>query len=160
MILVSALAVLIARPAAAAPEAALERAVSAELSRAKHELKDAGYPGIYYAALNVWDVDDWDRWSAMDASRAEARMSQRVVKADVRVGSPELDNHPVSPRTDYLGTPVAEAGDEFPCVTRCGASSTRTIRPRRRTFCASRRKSSRAARPTTTPTIWRRSRPS
>ena len=101
------------RPAAAAPEAALERAVASELSRAKRELKDPGYPGIYYAALNVWDVDDWDRWSAMGASRAEARMSQRVVRGDVRVGSPELDNHPVSPRADYLGTPVALEGDEF-----------------------------------------------
>jgi len=40
-------------------------------------------------------------------------MSQRIVLPDVRVGGPELDNHPVSPRGDYLGTPVSLADDEF-----------------------------------------------
>lgn len=102
----------LARPAAAG-DAAVERAVQSELSRAKRQLKDEGYPGIYHAAVDVWDLDDWDRWSAMDAPRAEARMSQRIVLADVRVGGPALDNHPVVPRTDYLGTPVALADDEF-----------------------------------------------
>lgn len=106
------LALLLARPAAAAGDG-LERAVQAELSRAKRELKDEGYPGIYYAALTVWDLEDWDRWSAMGAPRAESRMSQRIVLPDVRVGSPALDNHPVTPRQDYFGTPVSIADDEF-----------------------------------------------
>lgn len=108
-----ALAVLLARPAAAANEAALERAVQAELGRAKKELKAEGYPGVYHAALTVWDLDDWDRWSAMGAPRAESRMTQRIAMADVRVGSASLDNHPVAPKTDYLGTPVSLADDEF-----------------------------------------------
>jgi TldD protein len=98
---------------AAAPDAALERAMKTELSRAKNELRDEGYPSIYHAALDVWDLEDWDRWSAMGASRAEARMSQRIVLPDVRVGGPELDNHPVSPRIEYAGTPVSLADDEF-----------------------------------------------
>ncbi len=104
-----------AAAASAAPlgEAALERAVQTELGRAKRELKAEGYPGVYHAALDVWDLDDWDRWSAMGAPRAESRLSQRIVAADVRVGGPALDNHPVSPRTDYLGTPVSLADDEF-----------------------------------------------
>jgi hypothetical protein len=107
-------AALLAGPArAAAPEAALERAVQTELSRAKNELKDEGYPGIYYAALDVWDLEDWDRWSAMGAARAEAWMSQRIVLPHVRVGSAALDNHPDTPRVDYLGTPVSFADDEF-----------------------------------------------
>ncbi|MDE2144137.1 MAG: hypothetical protein KGJ84_17145, partial [Elusimicrobia bacterium] len=100
------------QPAHAA-DPGLERAIQAELGRAKKELKDAGYPGIYHAALNVWDVEDWDRWSAMGSARAESRLKERIVLADVRVGSPALDNHPVSPRTDYLGTPVSLADDEF-----------------------------------------------
>jgi hypothetical protein len=98
---------------AGAPDAALERAMQAELSRSKKELKDDGYPGIYHIALNVWDLEDWDLWSAMGATRAEATMAQRIVLADVRVGGPELDNHPVVPRGDYLGTPVSLADDEF-----------------------------------------------
>ncbi len=84
-----------------------------ELSRSKHELKDEGYPGIYFAALDVWDLADWDRWSAMGSPRAVAWMSQRIVLPDVRVGSPALDNHPDTPRGDYLGTPVSIADDEF-----------------------------------------------
>jgi len=108
------LAVLLARPASAtAAGGALERAVSAELARAKRGLKAEDYPGIYYAALNVWDLDDWDRWSAMGAARAESRMAQRIVLPDVRVGSPALDNHPVTPKQDYFGTPVSLADDEF-----------------------------------------------
>ena len=98
---------------AAAPETALERAMQTELARAKSELKDEGYPGIYHAALDVWDAEDWDRWSSMGSARAEARTSQRIVLADVRVGGPRLDNHPVAPRGDYRGTPVSVADDEF-----------------------------------------------
>jgi TldD protein len=108
------LAVLLALAASAASaEGGLERAMQAELTRAKKELKDEGYPGVYHAALNVWDVEDWDRWSAMGAARAETRMKERIVQADVRVGSPALDNHPDAPRTDYLGTPMSLADDEF-----------------------------------------------
>jgi hypothetical protein len=115
MILASLLAAAAGFPgaASAATDAALERAVQTELSRAKNELRDAGYPGIYHAALNVWDLDDWDRWSAMGAPRAEAVMRQRIVLPDVRVGGPELDNHPVTPRADYFGVPVSLADDEF-----------------------------------------------
>ncbi|HEX4047280.1 MAG TPA: metallopeptidase TldD-related protein, partial [Elusimicrobiota bacterium] len=107
-------AVLLAGSArAAAPDAALERAMQAELSRAKNHLKEDGYPAIYHAALTVWDLEDWDRWSAMGAPRAEAWMAQRIVLGDVRVGGPSLDNHPDTPRVDYLGTPVSLGADEF-----------------------------------------------
>jgi len=99
--------------AAGGPDAALERAMRTELTRSKKALKDEGYPAIYHAALDVWDLEDWDRWSAMGSARAEAWMSQRIVLPDVRVGSPALDNHPVTPRGDYLGTPVSQADDEF-----------------------------------------------
>ncbi|MFI5360604.1 MAG: hypothetical protein ACHQ49_01440 [Elusimicrobiota bacterium] len=98
---------------AGASEAAVERAIQAELSRAKKELKDDGYPAVHYAAVDVWDLDDWDRWSAMGSARAEASMSQRIVLPDVRVGRPELDNHPLTPRGEYSGTPVSLADDEF-----------------------------------------------
>jgi hypothetical protein len=116
MILASLLpAVLLAcgSPASAAPGAALERAARLELARAKKALKDEGYPAIYHAALNVWELEDWDRWSAMGSARAEAWMGQRIVLPDVRVGSSALDNHPPSPRSDYMGTPVSQADDEF-----------------------------------------------
>lgn len=114
MIAASLLAVLLVRAEAnPAADEALERAIAAELGRAKDELKDDGYPGVYHAALTVWDLDDWDRWGAMGATRAEATMSQRILLADLRVGSPALDNHPVTPRTEYLGTPVSLESDEF-----------------------------------------------
>ncbi|OGS41799.1 MAG: hypothetical protein A2506_13375 [Elusimicrobia bacterium RIFOXYD12_FULL_66_9] len=114
MIAVSLLALMLT-PAAAAPAVheALERAVAAELGRAKRELKDEGYPSVYHAALNIWDFDDWDLWGAMGAPRAEATMRQRILLADLRVGGPELDNHPVTPKTEYLGTPVSLESDEF-----------------------------------------------
>jgi hypothetical protein len=113
MILASLAAVLLAAPAAGASEEALERAVQQELTRAKRELKDDGYATVYRAALNIWDLEDWDRWSAMGSPRAEARMSQRIVLPDVRVGSPALDNHALVPRSDYLGTSVPINNDEF-----------------------------------------------
>ena len=114
MIPISLLAVFLAGAAsAAAPDSALERAVQAELYRAKKELKDVGYPDIYHAALDIWELEDWDRWSAMGAPRAEATMRQRIVLPDVRVGGPELDNHAVAPRADYFGTPVSIADDEY-----------------------------------------------
>jgi len=103
--------VLTLAPARAEP--ALERAISAELSRAKRELKEEGYPPIYWAQLTVWDLDDWDQWSDLAAPRAESTMRQRIALADARVGSPALDNHPVTPRGDYLGTPISLADDEF-----------------------------------------------
>lgn len=111
----ASLLVLLLTPAAAAPAAdeALERAVAAELGRAKRELKDEGYPSVYHAALNIWDFDDWDRWGAMGATRAETTMSQRILLPDLRVGGPELDNHPVTPKTEYLGIPVSLESDEF-----------------------------------------------
>ena len=99
--------------AASSPDAGLERAMRTELSRAKKALKDDGYPSIYHAALDVWDLEDWDRWSAMGSVRAEAWMGQRIALSDVRVGGPALDNHPPTPRGDYLGTPVSQADDEF-----------------------------------------------
>jgi predicted Zn-dependent protease len=103
-----------ARPAAQpADEAALERAIQGELGRAKGHLKEEGYPPIYFTQLTVWDLADWDQWSAMGAPRAEATMRQRIALADMRVGSPALDNHPVSPRSDYMGTPISFADDEY-----------------------------------------------
>jgi len=104
----------VARAAAEpADEPALERAIQAELGRAKGELKEEGYPPIYFTQLTVWDLQDWDQWSDMGAPRAEATMRQRIALADVRVGGPTLDNHPVSPRGDYQGTPISFADDEF-----------------------------------------------
>lgn len=117
MILASLIVVALTAPARASSPAAeapaLERAIQAELGRAKSELKEDGYPPIYFAQLTVWDLADWDEWSVLGAPRAEATMRQRIALADVRVGSPALDNHPVSPRGDYLGTPIAMADDEF-----------------------------------------------
>ncbi len=116
MIAASLLLLALASPARPAPETdapALERAIQAELGRAKSQLKEDGYPPIYFAQLTVWDLADWDEWSVLGAPRAEATMAQRIALADVRVGSPALDNHPNSPRGDYLGTPIAMADDEF-----------------------------------------------
>jgi len=117
MIPASLAIVLLALPAVAAPgpadEPALERAIAAELGRAKSSLREEGYPPIYFAQLTVWDLEDWDQWSDLAAPRAESTMRQRIALADVRVGGPALDNHPVSPRGDYLGTPVSIADDEF-----------------------------------------------
>jgi TldD protein len=107
----------LAAPALGAPEPtdepALERAIQAELGRAKGELKEEGYPPIYFTQLTVWDLQDWDQWSDLGAPRAEATMRQRIALADVRVGGSTLDNHPVAPRADYLGTPISFADDEY-----------------------------------------------
>ncbi len=114
-----ALSVLFAAPGRAATERepvdepALERAIQGELGRAKGQLKEEGYPAVYFTQLTVWDLEDWDRWSDMGAPRAEATMRQRIALADLRVGSPALDNHPVAPRSDYLGTPISFFDDEF-----------------------------------------------
>lgn len=119
MILASLAAALALAAAAAEPpppetaQPGLERAMSAELTRASRDLREDGYPPIYFAQLTVWDLSDWDEWSHLGAPRAEATMRQRIAMADVRVGSPALDNHPETPRADYLGTPIAMSDDEF-----------------------------------------------
>ncbi len=105
--------VLIASANAGAWDAGLERAIQAELGRAKKELKADGYPGIYFAALNVWDIDEWDQTSAMGAVRSEAHIDQRLVLIDMRVGAPALDNHSRAPRAEYQGASLTLANDEF-----------------------------------------------
>jgi TldD protein len=91
---------------------ALDRALSAELTRAKKELKDEGFDGIYYASADVWDFSERAAWSQLGSPVALTGQDQRLVLFDVRVGSPALDNHPLEPKADYLGQAVPMTEDE------------------------------------------------
>lgn len=98
---------------AAEPSTVLDKAASAEMQRAVKELKEPGYPEIYFLGLNVWDFEDWDRWSSLGAPRTESTMAQRWAMADLRVGGHELDNHSVTPRTDSQGLAIAIDPDDL-----------------------------------------------
>lgn len=91
---------------------ALDRALTAELKRAKEQLKDEGFDGIYYAAADVWDFSERAAWSQLGAPVALTGQDQRLVLFDVRVGGPALDNHPLEPKADYLGLAVPMTDDE------------------------------------------------
>lgn len=94
------------------PPDALDLALTAELTRAKSELKDDGYDGIYYAAATTWDFEERSAWSHLGAPVAESAQRQRIALFDARVGSPALDNHPPEPKDEYLGQSVPMTGDE------------------------------------------------
>ena len=110
MIAASLLAVLLV-PAAVHPAAdeALERAITAELGRAKREFKDDGYPSVYHAAINVWDFDDWDRWGPWATRRYDESTHS---SSGYSRGRARTDNHPVTAKTEYLESPFPES-DEF-----------------------------------------------
>lgn len=98
--------------ALAAQPDALDRALNAELGRAKTQLKGEGYSGIYYAAADVWDFEDTQAWSQSGAPAAQTEQRQRIVLFDVRVGGRELDNHPLEPKLDYFGQSIPMTQDE------------------------------------------------
>ncbi len=110
MSLLLAAAFLLAGPAGA--EDALERALSAELGRAKRELRDEGFSPVYYAAADVWDFEERQAWAQLGRPVAETYQKQRLALFDVRVGARDLDNHPLEPKADYLGQSVPFADDE------------------------------------------------
>lgn len=91
---------------------ALDRALAAELGRAKADLRDEGYPGIYYAAADAWDFEDRQAWAQLGRPVARTEQRQRIVLFDVRVGGPALDNHPLEPKSDYAGQSVPWSEDE------------------------------------------------
>ena len=104
---------LAAAAAAQEPEAALERAMSAELGRAMTELKGDGYRPAYYVSLTASDLSLFDQKCSMGAFRAGGSFEQRLITPDVRVGDHGLDNHPVSGGGAFLGRSVSLDDDEF-----------------------------------------------
>lgn len=91
----------------------LETAMDVELRRAMTELQAEGYPRPYYLSLSATDVDLWDARCTMGAERAGGGFAQRLITPDLRVGSRELDNHPVSPWSGFVGRSVSLEDDEF-----------------------------------------------
>lgn len=99
--------------AGAAFPSALEKAVGLELRRAMTELQAEGYPRPYYLSLSATDVELWDARCSMGAERAGGGFRQRLITPDLRVGSRELDNHPVAPWSGFAGRSVSLEDDEF-----------------------------------------------
>lgn len=93
--------------------AALETAMDVELRRAMTELQSEGYPRPYYLSLSATDVELWDARCTMGAARAGGEFRQRLITPDLRVGSHELDNHPVTPSASFVGRSVSAEDDEF-----------------------------------------------
>lgn len=93
-------------------DSVLDRALDAELVRAKG-LGPDGYPPPYYAGLAAVDIDLLERACSMGKLRYAAGRRQRSVTPDVRVGSPELDNHPIAVSAELIGRSLPFDDDEF-----------------------------------------------
>lgn len=111
-ILALALCALQAVHAFAAGSDAIESALSAELGRAKAELKEEGYPPAYYVSLTAIDLDSWEQRCAMGAPYFSGGYTQRLITPDVRVGGYELDNHPVNNVSGFQARGAAYTDDE------------------------------------------------
>lgn len=104
---------LVAASAAGAAEGPVDRALEAELKRATTQLKADGYPAPYFVSLAAHDTESWERRCALGSLGLESRTVQRIISADVRVGSYELDNHPVGGAPANLGRLASVEDDEF-----------------------------------------------
>jgi TldD protein len=107
------LAVLLAAAPAAAQEGPLERALASELTRAMASLKQEGYPAAYHLSLSAIDTDSWELRCQMGARGVASASEQRLIAPNLRVGSYELDNHPVASATSFAGRQTARQDDEF-----------------------------------------------
>ncbi len=110
--LLPSLAVLALGAVQAAAGGAVERALEAELARAR-ELKAEGYPTPYYASLTATEVDSWQQRCGMGSPSLLVRFRQALVTPDVRVGGHALDNHPVSFPSGFVGSAASLEEDEF-----------------------------------------------
>ena len=84
----------------------------AELERAR-TIQDKGYPPPYFASLTLSEVSQDIFRCSMGGVRVDSRQFQRIATPDLRVGSYEMDNHPVGLPTAFYGRSVARDQDEF-----------------------------------------------
>ncbi|MBI5624977.1 MAG: hypothetical protein HY924_14470 [Elusimicrobia bacterium] len=91
---------------------ALDTAMAFELARSSG-LKAEGYPAPYYVSLTAADIETQERVCAMGKTRYSADRRQRVLTPDIRVGSHELDNHPVGMPGEMSGRSLPFEDDVF-----------------------------------------------
>ncbi|MBI4347860.1 MAG: hypothetical protein HY553_13470 [Elusimicrobia bacterium] len=103
-------AVALAAFAGPAPET-LERALREELARSTTSLKQEGYPAPYYIGVRVTDSRHHEARCTQGGVRYDDAQRRLVATPDVRVGSHELDNHPVAPTERYVGRELPDADD-------------------------------------------------
>lgn len=84
-----------------------------ELKRSLEGLYQEGYPRPYYVGLTATDVEVDEFKCSMGALLASGSFRQRLLLPDVRVGSYEFDNHPLSPTGAFLARPIGWDEDEF-----------------------------------------------
>jgi predicted Zn-dependent protease len=107
------LAVLLAAapPARAAGEA-VEAALTKELARATSELKQEGLPAPYYVSLTAVDLESWEERCLLGSPVFTGGYAQRLILPDVRVGSHELDNHPMATPSGFQARAASLEEDE------------------------------------------------
>ncbi|MCX5789051.1 MAG: hypothetical protein NTX64_11180 [Elusimicrobia bacterium] len=89
----------------------IERAVSAEISRSTEALQLEGYPPPYYLSVRVSETRHAELRCARGGVRNESSSRQLLATPDVRVGSYELDNHPLAPSERYVGREIPDIDD-------------------------------------------------
>ena len=89
----------------------IERAVSAEISRSTEALQLEGYPPPYYLSVRVNETRHAELRCARGGVRNESSSRQLLATPDVRVGSYELDNHPLAPSDRYVGREIPDIDD-------------------------------------------------
>ncbi|MBI4678736.1 MAG: hypothetical protein HY748_14245 [Elusimicrobia bacterium] len=99
-------------PPLTAAEDGLDLALSYELARSS-ALRAEGYPPPYYVGLAAADVSQSETTCVMGRMRYRGQRRQRIVTPDVRVGSPEMDNHPVGMPSDLVGRSLPFEDDLF-----------------------------------------------
>lgn len=98
--------------AAALRAGIIDSALRVELERTR-VIQDKGYPPPYFASLTMSDVSQEVFRCSMGGVRVDSRQFQRIATPDVRVGSYEMDNHPVGPPTAFYGRSLSMESDEF-----------------------------------------------
>lgn len=89
----------------------LERALSAEIARSTSSLKQEGYPAPYYLGVRVSDTRREETRCTLGGARYRNAQRQLLATPDVRVGSRELDNHPVAPTERFEGREFPDVDD-------------------------------------------------
>ncbi|HVE13023.1 MAG TPA: metallopeptidase TldD-related protein [Elusimicrobiota bacterium] len=111
--LAAALLLLGAAGARAQDVGALDRAMATELARSTATLRQDDNPLPYFVSIRVTDEEGALARCQMGRVSGEARHRSRRATPDVRVGSRELDNHPIQPTASAEGADIPADGDVF-----------------------------------------------
>ncbi|MFA6029900.1 MAG: metallopeptidase TldD-related protein [Elusimicrobiota bacterium] len=94
-----------------ADEEALDVAVRTEIARATSTLRVDDNPAPYFIAARVADAERSTLRCVLGGLGSRVQSAERELTVDLRVGSPQLDNHPAGPWVADRGRQLPRDGD-------------------------------------------------